>query len=89
MWVEVEKRLEALERFESLNREEQAEVLSGLLTDMLSAMSREQMQRFFKLWILSNPDLLEELLDKFKTDLLKQYREAIKQAKREAKIKRR
>jgi len=87
-WAEIEKRLEALEHFESLSKEEQANLLASIIVDMFRGMPPEQMTIFFKSWIMRNPDVLETLLEYFRSTWLKQYREAIKFARRRIRIRR-
>jgi hypothetical protein len=85
---EIEKQLQAIEMLESYSRDEQAEVVAGIIARMVASIPREQLANFFKQMILNNPDILDYLIDFFKTRLLKEYREAVKLKRREIKIKR-
>jgi hypothetical protein len=84
----IEKELTVLENLESYNKEEQATILASIIAQIVVSIPRDQLVGFFKSMIMSNADLLDNLIDFFKSKLLKEYREAIKRRRREIRIKR-
>jgi len=88
-WVEIEKALERLEQIESYTKEEQATLIASTIVEMVTLTPRESLVPFFKTMFLSNPDILDTMIDFTKSKLLKQYREAVKQARRQPRIRRR
>ena len=86
-WMEIEKRLEALEEIESYSKEEQAEILASITAQLIYSIPKEQLVPFLKQFILANPDMLDNMIDFYKNKLLRQYREQMKKLRRKSKIK--
>jgi len=85
--TEIERFLEGIEQLESYNKEEQANFIAAYLAQLVTSMPKEQLVSFFRSWILRNPDTIDHWIDFLKSKALKQYREAIKMARRRVRIK--
>jgi hypothetical protein len=84
----IENELATLENLESYSKEEQATIVASVIAQMVVSVPRNQLVDFFKSMIMSNPDLLDNLIGFFKSRLLQSYRDAIKRRRREIRIKR-
>jgi hypothetical protein len=86
--AELERQLQALEQIESLSKDAQATLIASILAETIITMPREQLVPYFKSMMLRNPDLIDSQIGQLKNQMLKQYREAIKKARKESKITR-
>lgn len=85
---ELEKQLQAIEQIESYGKDEQANLVASVIAKMVVEIPRDQLVSFFKSMILRNPDIMDYWVDFLKTKVLKQYRDAIKMARRKPTITR-
>ena len=81
--------LDWLDNFQELNDEEKAEMIANILYDIFKSMTPEQFKAFFKNFLLQNPELLDEWIERYKRMFERQLRQALRQKRKEIKVMRR
>jgi hypothetical protein len=84
--AELEKQLQTIEQIESYSKDEKADLIASSLAQLIMTIPKEQLASFLKSMMLSDPDMIDHYIDFYKTRILKQYREAIKMARRQPKV---
>jgi len=85
---EIERILDELDRLEEMNEEQRAELVCDILLHYIYQMKPEHFKQFFKEFLLQNPEVMDAQLETLRRKWEKQLRLALKQRRREARIRR-
>jgi len=85
---EIERILDELDKLEEMSEEQRAELVCDVLLYYIYQMEPEQFKQFFKEFLLQNPEIMDAQLEAMKRKWEKQLRLALKQRRRETRIRR-